>query len=365
MKSVKRIDRLTEAQKAQMKPWADKWIGIGLRTGETDWERFEGAARECYRFAGLNKPKIIIRVSSPIVGAFAAPIAASLIAFRPWDKIPTKRAVESAVESAVGSAVESEVGSAVESAVRSAVESAVESAVRSEVYSAVYSGRIPFWHYWIGGQFWPSWGFGYWGAAYTSYFREVCGLNLPGNLTARSRAYEATIQSACYWWPNKDFVMVCARPRSIHRDAQGRLHNEHEPAIDWPDGWGVYSIHGVRVPTDVVEHPESINAARINAEPNAEVRRIMLDRFGMDQYLASSKAEQIHKDDWGTLWRIPAPNPADEPLVLVEVVNSTPEPDGHFKHYTLCVPPATKTAREAVEWTFHGEPWTATVRAQA
>ena len=37
---------------------------------------------------------------------------------------------------------------------------------------------------------------------------------------------------------------------------------------------------------------------------------------------------------------------------MVEVQNSTPEPDGSIKTYFLRVPPATRTAREAVAWTF-------------
>ena len=37
---------------------------------------------------------------------------------------------------------------------------------------------------------------------------------------------------------------------------------------------------------------------------------------------------------------------------MVEVVNSTPEPDGTSRTYWLRVPPATRTAREGIAWTF-------------
>jgi hypothetical protein len=37
---------------------------------------------------------------------------------------------------------------------------------------------------------------------------------------------------------------------------------------------------------------------------------------------------------------------------MLEVVNSTPEPDDSFKDYFLRVPPNARTAREAVAWTF-------------
>lgn len=50
------------------------------------------------------------------------------------------------------------------------------------------------------------------------------------------------------------------------------------------------------------------------------------------------------------LWRI---GPADdEDVAMVEVVDSTPEPDGAHRTYWLRVPPATRTAREGVSWTF-------------
>jgi hypothetical protein len=42
----------------------------------------------------------------------------------------------------------------------------------------------------------------------------------------------------------------------------------------------------------------------------------------------------------------------DEPLVMVKVKNSTPEPDGSIKSYYLRVPPTMVRARQAVAWTF-------------
>jgi hypothetical protein len=42
----------------------------------------------------------------------------------------------------------------------------------------------------------------------------------------------------------------------------------------------------------------------------------------------------------------------EEPITMVEVINSTPEPDGGRKTYFLRVPPRTETARAGVAWTF-------------
>jgi hypothetical protein len=58
-----------------------------------------------------------------------------------------------------------------------------------------------------------------------------------------------------------------------------------------------------------------------------------------------------HDEHYGTLWRRNIPD--DEPIVMIEVVNRTREPDGSFKRYWLRVWPTTQTAREAVAWTFN------------
>jgi len=83
---------------------------------------------------------------------------------------------------------------------------------------------------------------------------------------------------------------------------------------------------------------------------NAEVRRVMIERYGTARYLLDSGAQAIHTDDYGTLYRKSRPDDSD--LVMVKVVNATPEPDGSFKDYFLRVPPEMATARQAVAWTF-------------
>ena len=74
----------------------------------------------------------------------------------------------------------------------------------------------------------------------------------------------------------------------------------------------------------------TLTVERIRAEANAEVRRVMLEHFGFDRYLRDSGATRVHADEFGVLWRVDIPD--DEPLTMVEVVNSTPEPDGSRPH---------------------------------
>jgi hypothetical protein len=115
----------------------------------------------------------------------------------------------------------------------------------------------------------------------------------------------------------------------------------------------LYLIKGVMVPAFVVVCPDWITVKHIETEANSEVRRIMIERFGQARYLQESGAKEIHADDWGTLYRKEVAG--DEPLVMVKVPNSTPEPDGSFKDYFLRVPPNVSRARQAVAWTFGKE----------
>jgi hypothetical protein len=45
-----------------------------------------------------------------------------------------------------------------------------------------------------------------------------------------------------------DAVILQDRPCELHLDDEGHLHNDSGMAIKYRDGWGIYAIHGVRVP---------------------------------------------------------------------------------------------------------------------
>jgi uncharacterized protein DUF6745 len=132
-----------------------------------------------------------------------------------------------------------------------------------------------------------------------------------------------------------------------------RLHNDTYAALE-SDAENLYYWHGVLVPAFVVTRPDWITVKHIETEENAEVRRVMIERFGQEKFLMESGAKELHRDDYGVLYRKELTN--DEPIVMVKVVNSTPEPDGSLKDYFLRVPPQFTRARDAVAWTFDMEP---------
>jgi len=250
-------------------------------------------------------------------------------------------AVDGAVGGAVGGAVSDAVGGAVDGAVYGAVGGAVHRAVGGAVGGAVSN----LWWKYLGAQFWVGW------PAYQSFFSEVCQLELAPKVEQYAKDYQSLSESCCWVWPHRQFAILCERPAWIHRDARGRMHSDTTMAIAFRDGWGLWRWHGVAVPERIITSPQTITLAEIQAEKNAEVRRVMIERFGNTRFLRESGAKMVHRDETGELYHAPTA-PRFPPLAMVHVINSTPEPDGSRHEFYLRVPPTCKTAREAVAATF-------------
>ncbi|WP_052721330.1 DUF6745 domain-containing protein [Actinoplanes rectilineatus] len=160
----------------------------------------------------------------------------------------------------------------------------------------------------------------------------------------------AVARQAGWWWAHERVAVLSERPALLARDNVGRLHRGEGAAMEFTDGYGLWAWRGMPIPPELAAELPTLTLDRIQAEENAEIRRVMLEHFGYERYLQEAGARQLGSDETGTLWYLDLPG--DEPLVMVEVVNSTPEPDGTSRVYWLRVPPDTRTARAGVAWTF-------------
>jgi hypothetical protein len=165
--------------------------------------------------------------------------------------------------------------------------------------------------------------------------------------------------AAVPWWAmTTGTAFLCERPIASRIDEQGRPHDAEAAALRFADGVTLHAWHGTVVPASLIEQPATFE--RIESTPNAEFRRVLLERYGLHRYLRERGAEPIAEDEYGRLWRLDAnvivgPHGFQlrwEPMVVLEVENATIEPDGSRRRYTLQVPPGTQTPRQAVAWTF-------------
>jgi hypothetical protein len=158
---------------------------------------------------------------------------------------------------------------------------------------------------------------------------------------------EILARSASWTWWAPEVAAISDRPESLHRDEQGRLHSTTEAALKYRDGWAIHAVHGVRVPADIIEDRASITVARIEGESNAEVRRVMIDLYGSKRYLADSGATVVQECPANhyliglrTARLLRKEVAGDEPILIIDLLNSTAEPDGTTKRYQLRVDPA-------------------------
>jgi len=374
--------------KAQLSAWRDKWILNAMSTKHMDDEEKKGcieAVKSMYRSANLVPPPDhrIIFVPSPFVLRFAsgfaswiwytrkipaatrgATLGATYVATRGATEDATEDATrgatyaatyaatlgatEDATDAATLGATYAATRGATDDATRGATDAATDAATKSKknwfnldlslmVKLSKHLGVGKFglecsikcyWKMYQGGNHWSAW------SAFLTFFRYVAKLDLD---YSKFDAFEYLSEHSGPRIMHEKFCMISDRPELLLVDAQNRPHCDNGPFCRWRDGTGLFSIHGVRVPEFVVTNPENITVKDIAEEKNAEVRRIMIQRYrgGVIAYMNDSCANMVKKDKWGTLWV--KERKGDFPLVVVEVVNSTPEPDGSFKHYWIRV----------------------------
>ncbi|MBE9121910.1 leucine-rich repeat domain-containing protein [Tychonema sp. LEGE 07199] len=157
-----------------------------------------------------------------------------------------------------------------------------------------------------------------------------------------------------------DTCIVCSRPCQLSLDSEYRLHAEGEPALEFPDGYKIYSYHGVTLPEKYGHiHPNLWQAQWLLEEDNAELRRVLIQGIGYARICSELQATEL--DCWKeyTLLKIDAdidgfdPNdfdgdddaPKKEDIYLLKMICPS---TGHI--HALRVPPDVTSAKEAIRW---------------
>jgi hypothetical protein len=185
-----------------------------------------------------------------------------------------------------------------------------------------------------------------WLATY-DYVRNVLGLR---SETEPLLGLLQLATSLGWMQPHEHTCWLVERHNLLCGDARGRLHSAQGPALRYPDGWSVWAWKGIEVPSWMIGQPEKITLEAIDAEPNVQIRRCMIEIMTPQRYVALGGPVRVAEDAAGILWR--KSWLTFDAWAAVEVVNATPEPDGTRRHFFLQVPASVRTAREAVAWTY-------------
>ena len=398
-----RIDALTSEQTTRFGEWRRKWIGIGLSTEPADFEAASAAALACYDLIGRKRPTVILRMGSPFGACIGGPLAIAVLkglALRGqveqqvrqqvgqqveqqvrqqvWQQVrqQVRQQVGQQVEQQVWQQVRQQVGQQVEQQVEQQVWQQVEQQVWQQVRQQVWQQvRQQVWQQvWqqvgqqvgqqveeqVEEQVWQQVGdavwnnsssYGLWAGwmSWVSFFRDVC--RWEDDALSCFALAEALANTGWQWW-HSDVLALSDRPRFIKRNAAGRLHSDEGPAIEYRDGWSIYAWHGYRLPDThyhLITARDKITPAMIEAEPNAELRRIALEIFGFDRFFEARGGKVIDKDEvFGRPRRLLELKLKGEKIRVMDVYNGSLEPDGTRRRFMLGAVAGVNTVHEAV-----------------
>lgn len=317
-----KIDKLTPEQEALVPKYQEEWLGIG-RSTVSMYDRKTGL-QDMYRsinnlYADLkHKQPRIIRCRSPREMCNIAEILKGLwgdgkkVDPRFWDLIKDEKELRKLAEGHV---------------------------INKDKYNENLNNS---WFI----QWWAGW------RVFYLFCREELGIKYSKEDSKKLDVWIDLCRHVHAFLAFEEVCLVSDFPTVLSWDARNRLSAERGPALAYSDGLEIFVTGGTKITNekhiDMLFRDGVITPKDVDAETNQEIKTRLINRLGMDKYMADAKT--IHKDDYGEL--------IEKQLVsgvrarALKLKNSTPEPDGSFKDYILSVPPNIQRAKEGVAWTY-------------
>ncbi|WP_293074622.1 DUF6745 domain-containing protein [Moorena sp. SIO3H5] len=184
----------------------------------------------------------------------------------------------------------------------------------------------------------------YWSIDSSRFDFYISVLNCPHHQTTWE-IFQSLVKHCSWMFPCENICFVCDRPTKVSFDTQDRLHREGQPAMEFADGFSLYSYHGVTLPEKYgTVNPNQWQAGWLLEEPNAELRRILIEGIGYARICQDLEAQRL--DSWQEYTLLTINNDIDiEPIFLLKMTC----PSTNFVHI-IRVPPHVESAREAIRW---------------
>ena len=135
----------------------------------------------------------------------------------------------------------------------------------------------------------------YWIYTY-KYYEEVLGIKYDDKAQRGLNIMQSICESSGFHYLFDEFAVICDRPNIISLNDANEIHSEDGPSISYRDGFAIYAIDGHVVPDYVITNPEKITVDIIKKESNSETKRIMMEIFGVSEYLMDTQAKVLDFD---------------------------------------------------------------------
>jgi len=153
---------------------------------------------------------------------------------------------------------------------------------------------------------------------------------------------------------NEDVVYVSRKPTQLHFNDNQQLSCETGKSCEFADGWGIYTINGVSVDEQIVMRPETQTIQQIQKEPNEEIKRIRIERYGWIKFLNEINARMVDErenDIEGTKEFLLEGDSGREGVKIRALMCICPSTG---KEFVLEVPPTTETCQDAQSYLSNG-----------
>lgn len=297
------------------------WVEVALSTDRCDRDAGTAAVRQAYQTAGLDEPRAVLWTDSPYAGGYLTHIIREACKDTAFQKkirriagLPARGDMLAQLH-------------AQPEAVGRIVTAATSGELRVNASGVVGSDISPWWDcYWV------------------ALYRQasiISDVTIDPRLTSIAEVLENTGR----WWPMVGVSVISDRPTLISRDAQGRLHSEDGPSLEYSDGYAVWSWHGTLVPKGIITGEMPID--EVMQLRNAEQRRCGIERYGWDRLadrmtLVSSAPDPGNPPYTIDLYDIPREfgrlYDSDDPVRIMLVTNGSVERDGTRRRFGLPVP---------------------------
>ncbi len=307
------MTEITSEQEALFPAYLDKWRAFALEPGPIDRQKATQAIKAAYDLFGLQEPKILF---------FDSPYAAL-------------NALLSQPGSQLGKQLEGKVWRELEGQL-SEVESQLSQLWRQLKHQLESELRIPPYINWINPELWVC------GGAWFDFCISILNsLHHP----QKWKVFQVLVKYCGWVFFFEKIAIVCDRPTKLSFDNEGRLHAEAKPALQFADGYSLYSYHGVTLPKKYgALPPRQWQAKWILEEWNAELRRVLIQEIGYARICQELQAKSL--DYWREYTLLKIDNQVEfEPIYLLKMTCSSTG----FIH-ALRVPPTMNSAREAIRW---------------
>ena len=300
---TKYIDKLTAAQEAALPKHIEKWYNYAISTKPSEFNEAEELIKKCYEFSNLKVPKFVFEVDSPVAMAIIGP---TLLNFSEKELSALPRKLHEKIP-------------------------AIDKVATTKVGKKVIKDN---WKNYISGNNNISW------PAIESFYREVCGLELPDNKSEIGKTYSNIAKYIGWWYPAENYFVMVNRPIGLHLE-NGVLHSPNGYAIEWADGKGICAWRGTVIPNDwmMVGMPKP---EVLLHWPNIEQRRAGCEIFGWHNVIDSLNPKVINEDAdplIGTLIEVDLPDSGKERFLRVLC--------GTGRTFCIPVSPDCNTALEA------------------